>query len=377
MYPRKSVMTENNLGGSFNASAFIGGTKTPLPPSTLAAGTRKYAVSSRPAGEDKAGFYFPDSVIDPFVQEARASARQPSKTSSSRNQPTFTLEQSREIIQAAMNEFDPELGKRTKDVFDAGFDKAVADSRTTGHKINWNEVEVKDPPTQWRIEQIPPDRDWIMMRSLPANSPLSRDGDPENKNPHAVIDYQFDGTMNSLVYMAHETGHTIADHNLQKDGKKKFYDNPMHMGETQAYLVQNALYGYIRRHPELNDKYPGITQAAAEHASNCKNASLNHLSSGLADDAGMERVHFRPMAFLAASGLYNVAEAGAADTRRKVTSAVLCEDGPKNIIEALSAAGVNSPEDMQRFARVAVAETLNGTPAISSSPKRQPTTRTP
>ena len=36
------------------------------------------------------------------------------------------------------------------------------------------------------------------------------------------------------------------------------------MDETQAYFTQHILYDYIRRHPELEEKHPGIRRAARD-----------------------------------------------------------------------------------------------------------------
>jgi hypothetical protein len=326
---------------------------TSSPPAALSLKAGKYTYDILP-GEKEKGVYFPDSVVDPFIHEVNAalqgSAKRAEKTTpvTGGKQPMFSLEEIRRIIQTALNEFDTDLGKKAEAIFNAGFFLSIFNiAANPDHKINPHEVKKNDKPVQWRLEKsdpVPEGGDMI-QRTLRANNP---NGDLPNPNPYTVIDFQFDGTMESLVYIAHELGHAIADGNLQRDGKNKASDSPIHMEETQAYFVQNILYGYISRHPELEDKYPGIVQASSDHLANAMKKQYKLYLSP--DYNKNERIHYRLGALLSGMGLYNAARDATPAIRKKAINAVLCGEGPKNIVQAFAAAGIKTPEAMQRIA---------------------------
>ena len=79
-----------------------------------------------------------------------------------------------------------------------------------------------------------------------------------NPEKFSIIDFEYIGTMNSAIYLAHETGHAIAD-DIQREKGLSFRDFTVDELEEQAYFVQSifeqymedngALYGvnYIRQ----------------------------------------------------------------------------------------------------------------------------------
>lgn len=225
----------------------------------------KYASSNPSFQEGRSGYYFPDVVVDSFINQAHTALRTDQaqlaefalRKSPLIHEPRFTLQQSKELVLAAMHDFDPTLGKKAQEIFDAGFDEAAEN----------NFIEASNEPitqngSRWRLRVVDPGQSHIMC-SVPAEAPPSEFG-AANPNPHSVIQYEFDGTINGVIYMAHELGHSLADDYLREAGYKNS-DSPRHMDETQAYFGQHILYDYIRRHPELETRYPGIVEAT-EHA---------------------------------------------------------------------------------------------------------------
>ncbi len=56
-------------------------------------------------------------------------------------------------LHAAIDAFSPALGQKARDVFNAGFDTAVAASRKDGFKAGRDNVT--PPDSCWRPEQVP------------------------------------------------------------------------------------------------------------------------------------------------------------------------------------------------------------------------------
>lgn len=240
-----------------------------------------YDSPRNPGVQDTSGLYFPKAVVDPFVLEAREQVSQISadnrgltnlfSKSGNTQGPRFTFEDSRALVIAAMEDYSPELGRKAREIFDAGYDQAVADARarTTPRTFDeWTKQQIprSNPAVRWRLEQVAPGHTQIQC-SNPADSEI-------NPNKYSVIDYQFDGTIDSVVFTAHELGHCIGDDYLRQTTKMNqgntvnctHKDNPVHMQETQAYFTQSILYGYMQKHStELEDKFPGITKAAQDH----------------------------------------------------------------------------------------------------------------
>jgi hypothetical protein len=240
-----------------------------------------YDSARNPGAQDTRGLYFPKAVVDPFVLEAREQVSQISANnreltglfgkSGKAQGPRFTFEDSRALVIAAMEDYSPELGRKAHEIFDAGYDQAVQDARTRQEprtREQWMDEKIpeSDRPARWRLEQVAPGHTQIQC-SNPADSGI-------NPNKYSVIDYQFDSTIDSVVFTAHELGHSIGDDYLRQTTKLDqgktvnctHNDNPVHMQETQAYFTQSILYGYIQKHSaELEGKFPGITKAAEDH----------------------------------------------------------------------------------------------------------------
>jgi hypothetical protein len=319
-------------------------------------------LHSKAAIQDDAGSFFPDSVAAPFIAQAGEIAPL-AVAAPAPEQPLFTLGQSRDLIVAALEEFDPALGGRARALFEDGFDRAAAASRAPGFAVDWDRIA--PGAGRWRLMQVKPG-EVDMMRSVPAEAAACALY-PANPNPYAVIDYKFDGTAEGVVYLAHEAGHSIADFCLRAGGRRPG-DTPRHMDETQAYFTQHILYDYIRRHPGLEETYLGIGRAA--QACFAREAAQN--LKGLADPAA---AHGRPLAFFTAYALLRQtqmqtqmqAQAQAAGARRRSADALLGGSGPADIARALAWAGIEYPQDMEKLAR----RTLEGA-ARAAEPSRAP-----
>ncbi len=169
---------------------------------------------------------------------------------------SFSLEDSRYIIAAALNNFDPLLGSRAKDIFAAGFNTGTApvelwsDAERYRADANVRDRDAAHMKTlqqgaRWRLEEVAAGQGF-MMRCRPAQTPTSEHGDPANPHPYAVIDYQFDGSLHGVIYMAHEVGHAIGDDCLRALGGTY---TPSKMDEVQAYFVQLTVYDHLCRSP--------------------------------------------------------------------------------------------------------------------------------
>jgi len=62
----------------------------------------------------------------------------------------------------------------------------------------------------------------------------------ENPNDFAVIDFEYHGTPESVVYLAHELGHAVAD-DIQRENGFSFKDFSVYDMEQQAYFIQNIV----------------------------------------------------------------------------------------------------------------------------------------
>jgi hypothetical protein len=219
----------------------------------LSSQTQHYASSGLPPHEDHQGFYFPDAVITPFVDQARrlmpnlfGASRAP-ESAPSIPEPRFSLEEAKKLVIAALDKFDPGLGRKAK--------------------------EIMDDPARWNLEEVPPGQSR-MQRCLPAQSPATK-YDPANPLPYAVIDYHFDGTIDGVIYLAHELGHAIADDYTREAGHS-YRDTPQHLGELQAYFVQHIVYDHLARH-----RNPEIADAARRYFSAMMAQNIGHFPVAL------------------------------------------------------------------------------------------------
>lgn len=303
---------------------------------------------------DNAGYYFPDVVVDAFVTQekdggaAEPAAMPPTGTAAGRR---FSVDESKALIVAALNGFDAEMGLRAQEIL------ATAQVRDTGVAVTAFNVAADDNPflksdyrldvaegSRWNISLVEPGQARL-MRCLPADSPqrevVPGYFDPANPHSHAVIELHFDGTMNGVAYMAHELGHAMAD-DCQREAGNSFRDNPAHLAETQAYLVQHIVYDALRRHSD-----PGVAQAAQAHYA----ATMEENRAGLSD---VTVLHGRPMSLFSARALAVQLQEQDDNTRNRAAMMLMGREGRVDIGDVFMAAGVETPEALARLARTAL-----------------------
>ncbi|MEK7801420.1 MAG: hypothetical protein AAB276_03100, partial [Pseudomonadota bacterium] len=259
--------------------------------------------------------YSPDSIIIPMIIEARkidpASSDFRLSLSKALEQ-RFTLEESKALIITALDEFDKSLGDKAQEIFQtAHYNNGIADVRAEAkfRKFSYDasNTNTENPilsknynldvneESRWNLIPVPPGQ-CRLMRCLPAESDQKEwtniAYDPANPHPYAVIEYQFDGTIDAVVYMAHELGHAIADDYGRETGKT-YRDNPTHIVEMQAYLTQHIIYDYLKHHQDAN-----IADSACRHFDVTMTQNLNDLRN----NPSMEG---RPMSILIIRGLHD------------------------------------------------------------------------
>lgn len=323
--------------------------------------------------------YSPDSIIRSMVAEARRikpelfGAKPESRSHFSLSGATerrFTLEESKELIFAALDGFDKNLGKKAQEILQtANYNGGEADKQAEAQFRNMayddsipdtpnpflnkdHKLELNDG-SRWSLKPVPPGQ-CRLQRVFPAGSEQNEYG-PANPNPYAVIEYQLDGTIDGVIYMAHELGHAIADDYGHEAGMT-YRDNSAHLLEMQAYLSQHIVYDYLKNHSD-----PTIADAAKRHFA----ATMTYNLQDLPDRQAMDD---RPMSILTTLGLYNHIKAQDSDAKKDASETLLGRNGPKNINEVLAVAGVEN----KALARSAIQSSIAAGSALSSPTAQKP-----
>lgn len=161
------------------------------------------------------------------------------------------LELAKRMIVSALGAFDPQLGKLAEDV--------LYDARRL------NIVEGGDVgPSGFSMMQCRPS--GLTKDDLEADGRLwdqdafEREfpGFTEQENLHgpAVVDFRYAHSKNCVLYLAHETGHAIAD-DLQRERGRGFRDFSAHQQEQQAYFIQSVVAHAVD---------PGFNRESASYA---------------------------------------------------------------------------------------------------------------
>ncbi len=172
--------------------------------------------------------------------------------------PEISLQESKAIIIAALHNFDPTLG-------------AKAAAMLQNEKV-------------LNITAVPAGTAY-MMRCRPAGYTNLGEENPES---HPIIDLDYDHTIQSTVYLAHELGHAIAD-DYQREAGNDFETNPTHMIETQAYLVQNIVYNHLKSHPDKNIATAAQRFSTAEMTKNIYDMSLAQAANDALTDSSRNK----------------------------------------------------------------------------------------
>lgn len=146
------------------------------------------------------------------------------------------LQNAKNIIINALDQFDPELASRATDVL---FNK---------ERLNIAEV----PEAKTNMMMCRPA--GITMKDVKAADLYIPDfaekfgphfTRQDNPTDHAIIDFEYDGSPHAIVYLSHELGHAIAD-DIQRENGRSFKDFSMDEMEEQAYFVQHIVSRYIK-----------------------------------------------------------------------------------------------------------------------------------
>lgn len=339
-----------------------------------------------PPQEDKAGTYFPPALIAALVTASQgviakaftahmaAPADFALLTTPMLETPKITMEESKTLIIEALNNFDRSLGIMAEEI-------------------------LSDPARMNITEQ-----NGRMMQCRPANSEIPG---MENDKPFAIIDFDYNGTIGSTIYLAHELGHAIAD-DLQRAAGHGYKGTPAHMFETQAYLVQNIIYDHLKAHAD-----PNIACAAESYFNGDMGRHMYDLPLSLAamdalqtaqagqpvnaaqifenrfgqdwekfianypnasrvfdavsvlkinpDDAPnaasvktltreFERLHERPTSMLAAAGIAHALQTQDSEQKHEVTQLLLGGKGPAGFADVMDKAGLNDTQKLAVFA---------------------------
>lgn len=175
----------------------------------------------------------PDAVIDAMVMASArympglaSGAPQPGLNGlPSLHDPLISEDQGKEMTIAALAAVSPARG-------------AHAGSILNSDRFNSETVEPGQFPRimQVRAAHLHEAGDLAIpdeLRSEKFNSDI-------NMGPQAIIDFQHDQTVMSVIMMGHEAGHAMAD-DIQNIAGRTHADNPTQMGEVQAYTVQHLV----------------------------------------------------------------------------------------------------------------------------------------
>lgn len=156
----------------------------------------------------------------------------------------ISLEHAKNVIIAALDQFNPELASRAASVL--------------YNEERLNIVEVADAKTnmmQCRPAGVTMDDVKAADMHIPDFSERFGPHFTRQDNPtdHAIIDFEYDGSPRSIVWLAHELGHAIAD-DVQRENRHSFRDFSTGEMEEQAYFVQHI----VSQHIKDNLKQPGV-----------------------------------------------------------------------------------------------------------------------
>ncbi|NQZ13623.1 MAG: hypothetical protein HRT94_02195 [Alphaproteobacteria bacterium] len=178
------------------------------------------------------------------------------------------LQTAKEIIVVALNDFDAELGRRAAEILTDDLRANIHEVPSgTGQMMACRPAGITLDDLQ-KMDMYMPD---FEQRFAPN---FTRQDNPED---YAIVDFEYDGTTNSLIYLGHEIGHAIAD-DLQRERGLSFRNFPTDQLEKQAYFVQSSLQHYLHEHgadhgidyknPEQDDLQTSWARAAQLKASN-------------------------------------------------------------------------------------------------------------
>jgi hypothetical protein len=207
------------------------------------------------------------------------------------------LEAGKRIIIDVLSCFDADLGQKACEIL---FEHA-------DHRMN---IAMKEPGNLG------------MMQSRPAHSKIDF---MRNDASYAIIDFDYDQTLGSVILLAHELGHAMADDGLNDQGFT-YEDLPEHMAEVQAYFVQSIIYDALEN--STDQEFATAARKHREWTEQTLHAKAQEaIAQGSADSPAL---HYRPLGFLVGKSLAQEAlrhEAGG-EARAQIANLVLNRDTP-------------------------------------------------
>lgn len=178
------------------------------------------------------------------------------------------LESAKSIIITALGQFDTELGVRAAEIL-------FNDKRL-------NIVEVTEAKTHMMMCRP----SGITLEDIMATDMYIPDFaqkfgphflQQDNLADYAIIDFEYNGSPASVVWLGHELGHAIAD-DIQREKKngRCFRDFSSGEMEEQAYFVQHIVSRHFRSHyPEFQNEDTGEdpSKMSKDRASQFNNAA--------------------------------------------------------------------------------------------------------
>ena len=147
------------------------------------------------------------------------------------------LEDAKSSIIRALSEYHPELGARANAILNS-------------ERLNL----IEEPYPKTKMMQCRPagvDHQYLKDHNMIIPDFADRFGphftDQTNTADKAIIDYEYVGTKHSVLYLAHELGHAIAD-DIQNESGHSFKDFSAWQAEEQAYFIQNIFLHFEGTH---------------------------------------------------------------------------------------------------------------------------------
>ena len=147
------------------------------------------------------------------------------------------LKEAKSLIISALDQFDQDLGRRAASILGSA------------ERLNIIEVTQAKPRMMQRcrfakstLKDVKAAREYIPNISEEFGPHFTRQDNPTD---HAIIDYEYNGTALSIIHLAHELGHAIADDIHIENGRSaKKYSPKEH--ERQAYFIQQIVSSYLK-----------------------------------------------------------------------------------------------------------------------------------
>lgn len=157
------------------------------------------------------------------------------------------LDDAKKIIVTALGQFDPTLGTHAAEILYSDEQANIAEvpERRTGMMMC--------RPRGLTLKDVRAMDMFIPGFAKKFGPRFKRQDNPAD---HAIVDFEYDGSHGSVVWLAHEVGHALADR-AQADNGHGFKNFSTDAMEGQAYFVQHIVAQYMKdtlgRIPELED----------------------------------------------------------------------------------------------------------------------------